>query len=133
MNMIRVIIFPTLATIPEVEYRFESCEFAVLIPRVIANRTAEAKALVNPLLVMAEKKGGEVPRCLAACAASLDEVSKAMSGLPMDVKEYTKVQSFLHKKFEAGVAPPLCKSGCPDKSCSADETAITISFMPSGS
>ncbi|KAF0894790.1 hypothetical protein E2562_003674 [Oryza meyeriana var. granulata] len=54
----------------------------MLIPHIIANQTAKAKALADPLLATAMKKGGELPRCLVACTASLDDVSKVMFGLP---------------------------------------------------
>ncbi|KAF0894772.1 hypothetical protein E2562_003656 [Oryza meyeriana var. granulata] len=119
-----------LATIPELEYKLDGREFATLIPHVIANWTAEAKALADPLLSAAVKKGGELPRCLVACAASLDDVSKVMSRLPaqIDGERYPKVQSFLRGLFKSGAVPPLCKSSCPDKSCSVEEKTIADKF-----
>ncbi|KAF0894800.1 hypothetical protein E2562_003686 [Oryza meyeriana var. granulata] len=119
-----------LATIPELEYKLDRWDFVFLIPHVIANRTAEAKALADPLLAAAVKKGGELPRCLAACAASLDDVSKVMSGLPAEIDDerYPKVESFLNGLFKSGAVPPLCKSGCPDKSCSVEEKTIADKF-----
>lgn len=122
-----------MATIPDLKFKLSGqVDLALLLSHVIANRSAEAKALADPLLAAAAaKKGGdELPKCLASCAASLDDVSKAMSGLPadIDVERYPKVQSFLRNKFESGAAPPLCKSGCPDKTSTADEAAIADKF-----
>ncbi|KAF0894798.1 hypothetical protein E2562_003682 [Oryza meyeriana var. granulata] len=119
-----------LATIPELEYKLDRWEFATLIPHVIGNQTSETKALADPLLAAAVKKGGELPRCLAACAASLDDVSKVMSGLPaqIDGERYPKVESFLRGLFKSGSMPLLCKSSCPDKSCSVEENTIADKF-----
>ncbi|KAF0894788.1 hypothetical protein E2562_003672 [Oryza meyeriana var. granulata] len=75
-------------------------------------------------------KDGEVPMCLVACTPSLNNMSKVMSGLPpeIDGERYTKVKSFLLWSFKLDVVPSLRKSGCPDKSCSADETANINEF-----
>ncbi|KAF0894799.1 hypothetical protein E2562_003683, partial [Oryza meyeriana var. granulata] len=53
-----------------------------------------------------------------------------MSGLPaqIDGERYPKVESFLHRLFKSSVVPPLCKSGCPDKSCSVEEKTIADKF-----
>ncbi|KAF0894792.1 hypothetical protein E2562_003676 [Oryza meyeriana var. granulata] len=89
-----------LATIPELEYKLGGREFATLIPHVLANRTTEAKALTNPLHTASMKN--ELPTCLAACAASLDDMSKIMSGLPAEIdgERYPKVESFFHGSFK---------------------------------
>uniref|UniRef100_A0A0E0MGG8 Pectinesterase inhibitor domain-containing protein n=1 Tax=Oryza punctata TaxID=4537 RepID=A0A0E0MGG8_ORYPU len=120
-----------MATIPDLKFKLSGqVELAELLSHVIANRTAEAKALADPLLAAAEKKGGVLPKCLVFCADSLDEVSEVMSGLPkdIDVDRYPKVQSFLRKKFESGAEPPPCKRRCPDKTCTADEATIADKF-----
>uniref|UniRef100_J3N9D9 Uncharacterized protein n=1 Tax=Oryza brachyantha TaxID=4533 RepID=J3N9D9_ORYBR len=132
---------------PKLEYRFEVTEFVTstrqarcsishrrpqkvkLIPHVIANWTAEAKALADPLIAAAIKKGQKLPKCLESCTASLDEVSNAMSGLPATINfGYPKVEKFLRKSFAEDAGPPMCVSGCPDKSCSPEEKIIADKF-----
>uniref|UniRef100_J3N9D3 Uncharacterized protein n=1 Tax=Oryza brachyantha TaxID=4533 RepID=J3N9D3_ORYBR len=114
---------------PKLEYRFEVMEFVTLIPHVIANLTAEAKALVDPLIAATMKKGGKLPMCLESCTASLTEVSEAMFGLPATINSgYPKVEKFLHKSFAEDAGPPMCVSGCPDKSCSPEEKIIADKF-----
>ncbi|XP_006663569.1 uncharacterized protein LOC102710072 [Oryza brachyantha] len=114
---------------PKLEYRFEVTEFVTLIPHVIANWTAEAKALADPLIAAAMKKGQKLPKCLESCTASLDEVSNAMSGLPATINfGYPKVEKFLRKSFAEDAGPPMCVSGCPDKSCSPEEKIIADKF-----
>uniref|UniRef100_A0A0E0MGG6 Pectinesterase inhibitor domain-containing protein n=1 Tax=Oryza punctata TaxID=4537 RepID=A0A0E0MGG6_ORYPU len=120
-----------MATIPDLKFKLSGqVELAELLSHVIANRTAEAKALADPLLAAAEEKGGKLPTCLVFCAESLDEVSEVMSGLPedIDVEKYPKVQSFLRKMFESGADPPLCQRCCPDKTSTADEAAVAEKF-----